>query len=78
MEMVTTVRQLNDKLAATLKYLYEALILNPFNEEEADGWGYRTLASLCSKIGSGATPRGGKTSYVESGISLVRSTNVFD
>lgn len=33
---------------------------------------------MCSKIGSGATPRGGKTSYAESGISLIRSTNVFD
>jgi type I restriction enzyme, S subunit len=36
------------------------------------------LKQLCSKIGSGATPKGGKTAYQESGISLIRSTNVFD
>ena len=69
---------LNDKLAATLEYLYETLILNRFNEEEPQEWESRALASLCSKIGSGATPRGGKSSYAESGITLIRSTNVFD
>ena len=36
------------------------------------------LKQLCSKIGSGATPKGGKTAYRESGISLIRSMNVFD
>jgi type I restriction enzyme S subunit len=35
------------------------------------------LAPLCKKIGSGATPRGGKESYLESGpFSLIRSQNV--
>ena len=33
---------------------------------------------LCSKIGSGATPKGGKDSYHNTGTSLIRSTNVFD
>lgn len=37
-----------------------------------------SLASLCSKIGSGATPRGGKEAYKESGIALIRSQNVLD
>ena len=36
------------------------------------------LLDLCSKIGSGATPRGGKTSYAQHGISFIRSMNVFD
>ncbi len=36
------------------------------------------LHVLCSKIGSGATPKGGKAAYVDEGISLIRSTNVFD
>ena len=36
------------------------------------------LKNLCSKIGSGSTPTGGKESYFERGISLIRSTNVFD
>jgi type I restriction enzyme S subunit len=39
---------------------------------------YVSLGDLTSKIGSGATPRGGKDSYLESGISLIRSLNVHD
>ena len=36
------------------------------------------LAEISSKIGSGATPRGGKESYKAQGISLIRSMNVYD
>jgi len=36
----------------------------------------RPLKSLTSKIGSGATPRGGRESYVTSGTPLIRSMNV--
>ena len=36
------------------------------------------LIDICSKIGSGATPKGGKEAYCEKGISLVRSQNILD
>lgn len=36
------------------------------------------LGDICSKIGSGATPRGGKDSYKDSGMAIIRSQNVFD
>ena len=36
------------------------------------------LGDVCIKIGSGATPRGGKESYREDGIALIRSQNVLD
>lgn len=36
------------------------------------------LKDYCSKIGSGATPRGGKNSYKDVGIPLIRSQNVHD
>jgi len=36
------------------------------------------LIEICEKIGSGATPRGGKEAYCDKGISLVRSQNVLD
>ena len=36
------------------------------------------LGELCSKIGSGATPRGGKESYKECGTPIIRSQNVLD
>ncbi len=44
----------------------------------ATKWGYKCLGELTDKIGSGATPRGGKDSYKESGISLIRSLNIHD
>lgn len=34
------------------------------------------LADVCSKIGSGATPRGGADVYQEHGVALIRSQNV--
>ena len=37
-----------------------------------------TLKDITTKIGSGSTPRGGKESYKSSGISLIRSLNVYD
>jgi type I restriction enzyme S subunit len=41
-------------------------------------WPRITLADISSKIGSGATPRGGQKSYKSSGVSLIRSMNVYD
>ena len=38
----------------------------------------KRLQDITSKIGSGATPRGGKNSYRTDGISLIRSLNVYD
>jgi type I restriction enzyme S subunit len=36
------------------------------------------LGDFCEKIGSGATPRGGKDVYFPSGIALIRSQNVYN
>lgn len=36
------------------------------------------LKDICSKIGSGATPKGGKDAYCAEGVSLIRSQNVLD
>jgi type I restriction enzyme, S subunit len=41
-----------------------------------DGWSVASLGEIASKIGSGATPTGGKTTYQTSGIPLIRSMNV--
>jgi type I restriction enzyme S subunit len=41
-------------------------------------WNETTLGELTTKIGSGATPRGGSNSYKDEGISLIRSQNVLD
>ena len=42
------------------------------------GWEAVTLKDVTSKIGSGATPRGGKEAYKTEGIRLIRSLNVYD
>lgn len=40
------------------------------------GWSRERLLCLTSKIGSGATPRGGEKAYVEAGTPLIRSMNI--
>jgi type I restriction enzyme M protein len=42
------------------------------------GWQTEKLADVTTKIGSGATPRGGESSYASNGISLIRSMNVYN
>ncbi len=43
------------------------------------GWKPYRLRDLCTKIGSGATPRGGKEAYLDDGpFALIRSQNVLD
>ena len=42
------------------------------------GWEVTTLRAVTTKIGSGATPRGGKDAYKTEGIHLIRSLNVYD
>ena len=59
------------------KELFESYLQNVF-ENKGDDWEEKTLGKVTSKIGSGATPRGGKASYKEEGISLIRSMNVHD
>lgn len=41
-------------------------------------WDEIVLGSLCSKIGSGATPKGGATVYIDKGTSFIRSQNVYN
>ena len=66
-------KRINDNLVTTLSAVYKEL----FADAESH-FPKKPLKDICSKIGSGATPKGGKTAYVSEGISLIRSTNVFD
>jgi len=59
------------------KELFESYLQNVF-ENKGEGWEEKTLKEVTTKIGSGSTPRGGKASYKEEGISLIRSMNVHD
>ncbi|MFL5587281.1 MAG: restriction endonuclease subunit S [Ktedonobacteraceae bacterium] len=48
------------------------------SNSSAAHWPLAKLRDITTKIGSGATPRGGKESYKNSGITLIRSLNVYD
>ncbi|MEO5956487.1 MAG: restriction endonuclease subunit S [Nitrospiraceae bacterium] len=41
-------------------------------------WPLKRLKDITSKIGSGATPRGGKNGYKVEGITFIRSLNIYD
>jgi type I restriction enzyme S subunit len=51
-------------------------LLVPHDSESVE-WETRKLKDLATKIGSGSTPSGGKESYKESGVPLIRSMNIY-
>ncbi len=59
------------------KDLFQSELNNIFTNK-GEGWLEKKLGEVTTKIGSGATPRGGSESYKTEGISLVRSMNVHD
>lgn len=74
---------LRDKTQQLLKeydLLAQSIFLEMFGDPVLNqkDWNMLKLADVTTKIGSGATPRGGKESYKEKGISLIRSLNVHD
>src|SRR5690606_12184083 len=58
--------------------LAQAIFIDMFGDpvKNEKGWEVKRLEEVCSKIGSGSTPRGGKEVYKNSGISLIRSLNI--
>lgn len=62
------------KLDLLVKARFVEMFGDPVKNEM--GWEVVQLSKLTTKIGSGATPRGGEESYTSEGISLIRSMNV--
>ena len=82
-ETLTNRIRLNNQMIQHLEATAQALDRKTFvdnidKENLPEGWRMGTLGEICSKIGSGATPKGGKGSYEKTGVSLIRSMNVFD
>jgi|SRR5579862_173479 len=55
----------------------------PIDPEDApfdlpSSWIWVRLADICSKTGSGSTPRGGKSVYGDHGVPFLRSQNIYD
>ncbi len=62
-------KQVNEARVLFQKALSKAM-------EPKEEWEEKTLKDLTTKIGSGATPRGGSKVYISEGVSFVRSLNV--
>jgi type I restriction enzyme S subunit len=65
---------------AQLDTLNQSIFLDMFGDPATNpkGWPQVPIGDHASKIGSGATPRGGDENYKPSGITLIRSMNVRD
>ena len=74
---IATAKAHAEKNLQNARALFESH-LNAVFTQRGDGWVEDNLQELTTKIGSGATPRGGAKSYKSEGISLVRSLNVHD
>jgi type I restriction enzyme S subunit len=59
------------------KELFDSYVQEVF-EEKGEGWEEKLLKEIVTKVGSGATPRGGRDNYKSNGISLIRSMNIHD
>lgn len=70
-------RALTEQNLKNARELFESYLEQVFSQR-GEGWVTSSLKDITSKIGSGATPRGGKAAYKEKGTPLIRSMNVHD
>lgn len=76
----THIISVHKRQLAKLDELVKAQFVEMFGDPVFNtlGWKQVMLQDVTSKIGSGATPKGGKESYQTDGITLIRSMNVHD
>jgi len=76
-KVVGVISKRNKELSALddlIKVRFVEMFGNPVTNEK--GWNQKQLGEITTKLGSGATPKGGKEAYQEDGITLIRSMNV--
>lgn len=80
LDKVTELISLRKQQLARLDELVRARFVEMFGEpvKNTMNWPQKLLRDVTIKIGSGATPKGGKESYPNVGVSLIRSMNVYD
>jgi len=69
---------MNETLEALAQSLFKSWFVDATANGLPKGWKLTQLKNLTTKIGSGATPRGGNAVYVDEGVALIRSQNVYD
>ena len=73
----SVIRKREDELSVLddlIKARFVEMFGNPVLNDKR--WEQKSLGDITTKIGSGATPKGGKETYQEKGITLIRSMNV--
>ncbi|HAB29023.1 MAG TPA: restriction endonuclease subunit S [Xanthomarina gelatinilytica] len=80
LDKAAALRDNTQQLLKEYDQLAQSIFLEMFGDPVINpkGWEEIELSKATSKIGSGATPRGGKESYKSDGISLIRSLNIHD
>lgn len=80
LDQISELISLRKQQLAKLDELVKARFVELFGDPASNSLGWKTdyLKNVTSKIGSGATPKGGKESYQADGITLIRSMNVHD
>jgi type I restriction enzyme S subunit len=80
LDAADALRQKDQELLKKYDELAQTIFIDMFGDpvKNEKGWGKSCLKEITSKLGSGATPTGGKTAYKKSGISLIRSMNIYD
>ena len=80
LDAADALRRKDQELIKKYDELAQAIFIDMFGDpvRNEKGWEVKKLGEVCTKIGSGATPTGGKTAYKKSGIALIRSMNVYD
>ena len=80
LDAADALRRKDQELLKKYDELAQAIFIDMFGDpvKNEKGWETKALKNITSKIGSGATPTGGKTAYKSEGISLIRSMNVYD
>lgn len=80
LDAADALRRKDQALLQQYDALAQAIFIDMFGDPVRNerGWEKVRLGDVTTKIGSGATPTGGKTAYRSAGISLIRSMNVYD
>jgi type I restriction enzyme S subunit len=80
LDAADALRRKDKALLQKYEELAQSVFMDMFGDPVRNerGWVIETLKNCTTKIGSGATPTGGKTAYKKEGITLVRSMNVYD
>jgi type I restriction enzyme S subunit len=80
LDNAAALRDKTQQLLTEYDQLAQSIFLEMFGDPVINpkSWEEKFLKTVTDKIGSGATPKGGKNSYKDEGIPLIRSLNIHD